>query len=219
MSRKPRKPENLRRRKPIKSPRKTILIVCEGEKTEPLYFKAFRRELRLSTIEVVVDGKGSGSAPISVVDYAIDLRQKRKEEARDSFVLAEFDVIWCVIDVEAPTPHKSLNDAYQKARANKLNVALSNPCFEYWYLLHFKRTSMSMQYNKDVVKALKKHSPLKKYQKGDPGTFAQVYPYTETAIYNSKTVIKEKHYGRDLRKCNPSTDVHKIVEYLQKMSQ
>lgn len=213
MSRRTRSTKSLRRHKPFISPRESVLIVCEGAETEPLYFEALRKELRLLTVEIVIEGEGCGSAPISVVDRAIFLRQEREIEAKQSAIEVAYDVIWCVMDVEAPEPHVSLAAAMNKAKANSLRVALSNPMFEYWYLLHFEKTSAFMQYNRDVMRRLKKHHA--KYKKNDPNFFTVIYPRTAQAIENSKTVLREKHCGDDLRSCNPSTHVHRVVEQLQ----
>jgi len=216
MARRSRSKDSLKRRRPFVEPRACILIVCEGEKTEPQYFEGLRRKLRLSTVEVVVEGEGCGSAPISVVNYATSLKKERVKNAQRSPTLVKYDEVWCIIDVEAPQPHTSLAAAIDKAKARKLKVALSNPCFEYWYILHFERTSVLMNGNKKAMKRLKQNYP--KYKKNDPAFFEVVYPRTEAAIKNSKGVLKEKHYGDDLRECNPSTHVHLIVERLLDIS-
>ncbi|GAJ11204.1 unnamed protein product, partial [marine sediment metagenome] len=84
---------------------------------------------------VDVEIVGEGAAPITVVNSAIKLREERKQIASKSLTKAEYEVIYCVFDVEAPTPHESLANAVSKAKDNKLEVILSNPCFEYWYIL------------------------------------------------------------------------------------
>lgn len=43
-----------------------------------------------------------------------------------------------MIDVEAPAPHDGLDGALELARRHGVAVALSNPCFELWIMLHFK---------------------------------------------------------------------------------
>ena len=59
-------------RKPGKVPPRLLhLIVCEDAVATPRYFKALRSKLKLSTAEVEVCGEECGSAPINVVDYAI----------------------------------------------------------------------------------------------------------------------------------------------------
>ncbi len=196
----------LRRDRAVRSERPCILIVCEGRKTEPCYFKGLKNYLRLSSVSIEI--KHGNSAPISVVDYAIKLREQRKQSA----TRVPYDSIWCVMDVEIPR-HESLDRACQKARDNHLNLALSNPCFEYWYLLHFERTSRCMQSVHEVTQLLRQYTP--NYSKSDPEYFAQVNPHTETAIANAEAIISERHYEDDLRDCNPSTHVHLLVKELR----
>jgi hypothetical protein len=215
VSRKQRKIDDLNRRKAFKEPRKSILIVCEGSKTEPIYFKSLKDQLRLAMIDVVIVGEGA--VPITVVNSAIDLRDERKREAKKSLTKAEYEIIYCVFDVEAPTPHKSLTDAVGMANAHNLDVILSNPCFEYWYILHFRKTSAPFYTNDEVLSNLRREYP--DYSKSDTDIFEVVYPKTSDAIKHSKEVLSEQHNdAEDLRNCNPSTHVHKVVEYLQNVA-
>jgi len=214
VSRKQRKIDDLNRRKAFKEPRKSILIVCEGEKTEPIYFKSLKDQLRLAMIDVEIVGEGA--APITVVNSAIDLREERKRIAKKSLTKAEYEIIYCVFDVEAPTPHGSITNAVGMAHAHNLEVILSNPCFEYWYILHFRKTSAPFNSSQDVKSALREEHPA--YNESDTTIFDVVYPKTGDAIKHSKEVLNEQHNNsEDLRDCNPSTHVHKIVEYLQNM--
>ena len=216
MTRKSRSRQSFRRRPPSIAPRACVLIVCEGEKTEPNYFRGMARHLRLLAVEVKVVGDLSGSAPINVVNSALDLRAERQREAPGSQIHTEYDEVWCVIDVEAPQQHESLNRAYDKALSNDLKLAISNPAFEYWYLLHFEKTSALMLSNKDLRHSLKKYCP--DYRKNDERFFEVVWPKTDKAIENARAVIREKHYGKDLRECNPSTHVHKLVLFLKQIA-
>ena len=212
VSRKQRKIDDLNRRKAFKEPRKSILIVCEGSKTEPIYFKSLKDQLRLAMIDVEIVGEGA--APITVVNSAINLREERKCIAKKSLTKAGYEIIYCVFDVEAPTPHGSLTNAIGMAHAHNLEVILSNPCFEYWYILHFRKTSAPFNSSQDVKSALREEHPA--YNESDTTIFDVIYPKTGKAIKHSKEVLNEQHNDpEDLRNCNPSTHVHKIVEYLQ----
>ena len=216
VSRKQRKIDNYKRREAFREPRKSILIVCEGEKTEPIYFNALKETLRLIMVDVEIVGEGA--APITVVNRAIELREERKRIAKRSLTKAEYEVIYCVFDVEAPTPHESLANAVIKAKDNKLEVILSNPCFEYWYILHFRKTSAPFSSSQNVKSALRREHAA--YNETDTTIFNVVYPKTSDAIKHSKEVLKEQHNeAEDLRECNPSTHVHKIVEYLHTAQQ
>lgn len=64
----PRKPA----KRPLQKhePYNRVLIVCEGLKTEPLYFDKIRKRYRLSLADVVVVEKGSAANP--VVETALD---------------------------------------------------------------------------------------------------------------------------------------------------
>ncbi len=74
-------------------PRSAILIVCEGAKTEPQYFKGFR----LSSVEVV----GAGKNTLSLVEHAFRISEG-------------YDQTWCVFDRDS-FPAQTFNAAIQKA--------------------------------------------------------------------------------------------------------
>lgn len=97
----------------------SILIVCEGENTEPSYFNQFR----LSSAKVKSVGEGYNT--ISLVNRAFELSQQ-----------GNYDQVWCVFDKD-DFPEKDFNDAIQIAKSNKFGVAYSNQAFEYWFILHF----------------------------------------------------------------------------------
>ena len=162
---------------------------------------------------VDVEIVGEGAAPITVVDRAIELRQERKHLAKRSLTKAAYEVVYCVIDVEAPKA-ESLSRAVNKAEGNRLEVILSNPCFEYWYILHFRKTSAPFSTSQEAKSALRREHGA--YCESDTTIFDVVYPKTADAIKHSKEVLREQHDdAENLCDCNPSTHVHKIVEYLQ----
>ncbi len=213
VSRKQRKIDDYERREAFKEPRKSILIVCEGEKTEPIYFNALKDRLRMAMVDVEIVGEGG--APITVVNRAIARREERKQIAKKSLTKTEYEVIYCVVYVDM---HETLDQAIDKARGNEICVILSNPCFEYWYILHFRKTSAPFSRSRDAKSALRQQHPT--YSESDTTIFNVVYPRRKTAIKNSKEVLREQHNdAEDLRNCNPSTHVHKIVEYLQNTAQ
>ena len=44
------------------------------------------------------------------------------------------DEYWCVFDVDV---HPYLREATALAKSNGIKLAISNPCIELWFLLHF----------------------------------------------------------------------------------
>jgi hypothetical protein len=127
--------QSLKRKIAIRQPRKTLLVFCEGEKTEPEYLQALKRQpfvKDVAAVDLRVDPRHEGAVPLALVTMAADARSKAINEE------AEIDEFWCVFDVEWPVNHPNLHDAVNLARSNDIQLAISNPCFELWLILHFR---------------------------------------------------------------------------------
>jgi len=59
------------------------------------------------------------------------------------------------MDVEAPEPHSSLEVALQLAGQSGIQVALANPCFELWVMLHFE--SVTAYHSSRQMQAILEH--------------------------------------------------------------
>ena len=68
---------NIQRRPSHRSPKARVLVVCEGERTEPLYFEAMRDRLRLNTLVVKA---AKGVDPRTLVDMASEEVRKGKAQ-------------------------------------------------------------------------------------------------------------------------------------------
>jgi RloB-like protein len=150
-----------------------VLICCEGEVTEPSYLNGLKAELRIRLVHIeVVPG---GVDPKTLVDYAVDRKEKAERRARkerdDNLT---YDEVWCVFDVDV---HQYVPEAKQKAEANKINVAISNPCFELWLLLHFQDQRAPI-HRHDVQSLCRGHMPG--YIKEVP--FERVFPLYAEAV-------------------------------------
>lgn len=133
------------RRATPREPLHRILIVCEGQLTEPAYFFAFRDGCKNPRVEVSIP-KEHGT-PRTLVELALGFERAAEERARaERDENLAFDEVWCVYDVD---DHPKLNDARQLAAAHGIDLAISNPCFELWLLLHF-RESPGARHRHDV---------------------------------------------------------------------
>ena len=133
-------------RRPAKSRAQNIrfLIVSEGAITEIEYLNAIKRSRKISSADVEIIPPGPTS-PKEIVQKA----RKLGIHARKS---DPYDAIWCVFDVEAKVTQNArpgLADAIQLANANQIFIALSNPCFELWILLH-EQDCTAWIYSNDV---------------------------------------------------------------------
>lgn len=72
--------------------------------------------------------------PHSLVDRAVDTKKLEARNERRGRGRA-YDEIWCVFDIDA---HVQVAEAIQKANANGIGLAISNPCIELWFILHFE---------------------------------------------------------------------------------
>lgn len=124
------KDSDLRRRRPVREPKPRFVIVCEGAKTEPEYFKAVTQCMHGALIELEVIG-GAGVAK-TVARRAVD-RKKSQGRKRNSFEAG--DQVWAVFDHD---DHPELLQAIMICENDGVGVGRSNPCFELWLILHIE---------------------------------------------------------------------------------
>lgn len=187
-----------------------FLIVCEGEKTEPNYFRAFPKKVGKIIYDINFDG--GGISTIKVVEKAIELRNNSKQK---------YDRVWAVFDRDS-FKSASFNSAILKAEANGIECAWSNEAFELWYLLHFHNrvTAMSRDEYKHAIEAavnekIKNKKKPFKYKKNDPNMFNLLKEIgrQDLAIRWAKE-LNDKINGEKFAIYNPNTQVYKLVEEL-----
>src|SRR3546814_2092815 len=75
------------------------------------------------------------------------------------------DEVLCVFDREAAAASKDFLRACALAKTAKprkgqqFELAISNPCFEVWVLLHFERSARPFANCQEVIRSLKQHRP------------------------------------------------------------
>ena len=74
---------------------------------------------------------------------------------------AEFgDLVYCVFDTDTdPIKQREIDEAIRQAGRSNVEIVLSNPCFEVWFILHFGYTSKQFQSNEEVLRELRKNIP------------------------------------------------------------
>lgn len=190
----------IRRKIGEKTPYERTLIVCEGEKTEPHYLCGLRDRLRLNSSQIEVTGN-CNSDPLGVVNFAI------KRWSKDRSI----DRVYCVIDRDG---HANYVKAVEAARKEGVNIISSNPCFEYWILLHFERSQKSYSSSgvsspcSALILDLKIHLP--NYEKGRREVFSEILKDTHKAIKNAVEVEKD---NRLIGSVCPATNVQELVLY------
>jgi hypothetical protein len=170
-----------RRSPPTKKVGKKILIACEGRLTEPKYFNAIRQDLRLTTGQILVLPH-QGTDPLSVVSAAVEARQEKKREKN---WINEQDTAWAVFDGDEHIENNPSNwhDAIQKAQSQNIKLAITNPCIEFWYLIHFQDHFANIS-RTAINTLLKNHIPS--YDKSACYYPNPLRPYTTQAIQRAE---------------------------------
>jgi len=206
VSRKYRNPcRSLHRRQASLEPLPRILVVCEGVVTEPQYFDAFKREEENRLVEVVIDNEGG--VPKTLVERAV-LRKKMAEQQaiREHDDNLKYDEVWCVFDVDQ---HPRLADARQQARDNGIRLAVSNPCFELWLLLHFSDQTAHIE-RKPAATALGKY--IRGYDKHVP---FEVLRFGYIDAVRRAQLIERRCIEAGDEGGNPSTGVYLLTERIR----
>ncbi|MGH3772322.1 MAG: RloB family protein [Pseudonocardiaceae bacterium] len=120
--------KNLKRKTASRPERKTVVIFCEGKASEPDYINGLKQLPNVrSNTSVNIEVDPHQGVPQTLVKLAIG-------RATDD----EVDECSCVFDVEWPKNHPNLKQVVQSARDHNIRLAISNPCFELWLILHFE---------------------------------------------------------------------------------
>ena len=194
-----------RRRVGGRRPYKILVIVCEGAKTEQTYFKHYRDRGKNLKIETPNTKK---TDPIGLVKFA------RRQIDRYDLNIRSGDQIWCVFDADHNSDQQ-ISTACQMASPD-IHIALSNPSFELWYLLHFAYDESRIS-NTDLAIRLRRH--LSEFTKTQD-VFSDLEPRRIDAIRNAKKL--NAYHKRRLvilrsTNSNPSTQVYRIVGTIQSM--
>ena len=188
------------RRRNFRPPKKTMLIICEGE-TEKIYFENLKAAERKTEINLKPELPGHRNDCLSIVEKAI----KRK---------GDYDRVWCVFDLDAA--YKEMNKykkALEKASHQDIETVESYPCFEVWFLLHFLYTTRMFTNCKQVIQSLKKY--IKDYSKRQEyhlkkNLYVELKSKLSDAIKNS--VKLEQYNSENSITRGIRSNVYKIIE-------
>lgn len=206
-------------------PKKILHIYCEGEKTEPNYFKAYIA-LKFpggQHRKVVMVEKTKKNTPVQLVDVAVAAKKGHGNFDGDEF--------WVVYDREAKAKYSDElhANARKKADDNGVNVALSNVCFEIWLLLHCQECTAPYQSCGDFLTNSPLKSKLKEigiddYEKGQATISSELVgkhvQARENAAKMNQTSLKSAAANIDQpHLINPYTEVHLLLDAIDAFKQ
>jgi len=208
--------------------RRSFLIVCEGEQTEPNYFRAIARCLPRNMVENVVV-EGAGGSP----DYLLKFAQE-KITGRIRNGEPPFYHVWLVFDRDSFEHFSETIESVNRINASNAvkplrerpmehwQCAWSNEAFELWYVLHFReqlgggvsREKYRQMIEEDVRRQL--GDATYQYRKNDDAMFARLHPFTIFAIERAERGHGKQvsYHGTDCAAMNPATTVYQLVRAL-----
>lgn len=177
------------------------VIAIEGERTEKQYFQKFGSTK--IKIEILPTLSGDSAEPEGVIER---LRKYKRENDLD----AE-DKCWLVVDVDHRTEDR-LKAVCVQAKEERFQVAISNPCFEFWLFLHKFEADELLQSIYQVMPENRPHE-MKRMLEYDYKSL----PYREFRNDVEKAILRAKtneHGRRSAVPGFPGTDVYKVAESL-----
>lgn len=188
------------------------LIVCEGRKTEPNYFNGLKKKInekygnKVDVLLPDIEVKGTGKNTTDLVRYTSQFVNYSNKK---------YGKVWIVFDKDDYS-----DEQFDKAIENCFyDVAWSNPNFELWLLLHFRKV-INYVSKDDIFVYLDKEfqkNKLGNYEKTDDKIFEKVSKNNglTKAIANSKNSELLNNKIKKPSENNPMTMVYKIVVDLE----
>lgn len=113
---------------------KLYVIATEGQNTEKDYFSIFQtHRLHIEVLSTGAEDPRSSQAGQSDPQHVL----RRLEEVKAAYDLTRDDELWLMVDVDRWKTWV-LSEVCREARQQGFGLAISNPCFELWLVLHFQ---------------------------------------------------------------------------------
>lgn len=204
----------------VRNKRKYYLIVCEGEQTEPNYFRSMKDDLPRGVLTYYqIDIEGTGYNTQSLIEEA--LRLKKRYERENS---RPIDRLWVIFDRDSFSANDFNNAVLRCENAKpETGCGWSNEAFELWYLLHFHYYNHRMS-RKDYQQAIEEN--LKpgvgnnyKYEKNSTQMYLLLKEHgnMDNAIHYAKRLTEQYSGRHDYADHNPCTMVWQLVEELMRL--
>lgn len=216
---KKRRKQRKQRKHEFKNPKaNSFLIVTEGERTEPLYFKGLQKLIKekiggtVDVVEVpIIDVFGEGSS----TGKLIEITERIVKEAK-----IIYQNVWGVFDKD---DFEDFDEAIKVGENKGYKIAWSNQSFEYWLYMHFYYSDAALhreEWNKKLDEIFSEYSlgdGLYKKNYEDIYNILDSFGGVNTAIKNARRRMADFDDKKDLpSKYDPGTKVHELVIELKK---
>ena len=184
-----------------------IVIIAEGRNvTETLYFRQFNKPHAGYIVKILASG--SSTDPEGMLEKLErywnqnGLDPKRGDRG---FIVLDLDC-----DDRKGRLIRKLEEESEIAR-----FVVSNPCFEVWFLLHYRYTTRAFSNSSEIIRELRHY--ITDYEKNRDVT-GILSGKTDVAIENAKKLacyFEANGAQWPSNECNPRTDVQEILEVFE----
>lgn len=194
-----------RRRLSESAAKRSLYVVVEGARTETEYILHWGSLYR-STAVIIHPQKGL--APRTMIDVAVAKKREAERDQKRGRGRA-YDEVWCVFDVDE---HPALHEVQTKASDNGVRLAVSNPCIELWFLLHFR--DQTAELDRTTAQRLSA-AALGSGKSLSVDSRATLVSRHDAAMSRAK-VLTARHVGNGLTAdANPSSTLWKLLESIR----
>lgn len=180
-------------------------MFVEGARTEPQYLTFWWR-LHREHVALAIDPFHGG--PVQLVEQALafhkaELAAERKGKG------TPVDEVWCVFDVDE---HHDVARAVADALRGGINVAVSHPCIEVWFMWHYRDQSAYIHRHD----AQRESRALIQCEKGLT-TLALDGLHARYGDARARALAMENEHARNqlAMDSNPSSSLWKLVDAIQ----
>jgi len=191
---------NKRQSKHVVARKPRLLVVADG-KTEINYFRGLFKEYSKIYEHYEVEFKGNMINTYEIYNLIKISGYK-------------YDYIFALSDKDNANNKDDVfnNFCYMDKCYDNLITGYTNPCFEFWLLLHSEYRSVEISTKELIVKFKKQ---IGKNYKSNNNIFSYFIDNLEVAVTNSeKLKLFWKDNNKSIAKCNPITNIHEIVKYI-----
>jgi hypothetical protein len=192
-----------------------VLIACEGAETEPNYFEALRADPDIHNPRLHIEVLQREDPSLSSPRHVLQMLDRFAAEFR----IRPGDALWLVADRDPQSwSDEMLSEVAQQCQQRGYFLAISNPCFELWLLLHFE--DVPNQPDERRAELLRNEDGLLKscfgaHRRSDASDWEICKPHVTIAIGRSAAldVNPADRWPQQL-----GTRVHRLVERLLRVA-
>lgn len=147
------------RRRILRHPKTSVLVVTNGERTESSYLDLLKREAR-----------ARDDLAVAVKTIPGDPKTVLKKLSSPHGDVSAYDEVWVVVDEDCADRSDFVAECSKGTRKDRWFAVVSRPCFEVWLIAHYERVRNYQDQN-EAQDHFEKLASMRKTKKHLPADF------------------------------------------------